>query len=432
MRDSVRALTVPFLLCLCAVGICVSALGAGEAVLLAGATLANFHLAWINRRNQPVVVFFIFTLTYILYILPFYLFGIRFTAYLQYATEEHFAAALQVLALFLVVLYCFQARVRPRGPRAPFAKLVSVLPNDALFLGSLLFMVAITFLGIRGDTIFAAGGYGKGSVQKSGLVEYFLIGLVLAAATMRRPGRLRVAMLGVVVVAYVLRILVYGGRIEVLQVILVLFFVFADRRFSGWMVVAGSTLGLGLTELVGLIRANPLQALSALSYGWTRPAAILSNQGDVFYASTAYIAVLRDGMLDPLFRVKSIVGFLASLVLPSRAVWPEARVAEFVSRLTPIGGGGLFPAYLFLWLGVPGVIFGAWIVHRLICASRKDGLPVWARAFVVLALSTYPRWYAYSPIVLAKLCVWGALAVAVSRGVHRSLVRTARAHLLGS
>ena len=128
----------------------------------------------------------------------------------------------------------------------------------------------------------------------------------------------------------------------------------------------------------------------------------ITNQGEVFYSSVAFIGLKNYGLLNT---NKSFEYFVLSLILPSRYLPKISDLPGYVSSFTPIGGGSGVFAYFYVWFGIYGVVGIAIFLSFLINLAYKSSNE-YLILYSVMVLSTYPRWFAYSPITLFKLCLY--------------------------
>jgi hypothetical protein len=370
----------------------------------------NVLLIRKNKNNQPVLIFYIFIFTYLLYLLPYYMWGTKFNGYKEFAEDRYYAATMRIYSLFIFFIYVFGSIKQKKLFPSSSGELRWIIKNDLVFYLSFALMLLIIFYAIRGQNILDSGGYGQGNVQVSGLIEYFYIILILAVISSKQSSGIKSLMITVCVFIYCLRVVLYGSRIPVIQLAILIFIIFFNKRFTNRTVIAFTIVGLVFNELFSLIRSNPYQIVNIFSGSFGVPKLILSNQGDVFYATTVFIGLKDKGVLDIVFSIKSFFGFLLSLFFPSNSLWPETRISSYISGISPLGGGGLFPGYFYLWFGYPGVILSSFLVHKILKEADNLSLNSPKGVFIILAMSTFPRWFAYSPINLYKLCLWGIFA----------------------
>ena len=373
------------------------------------AIMINLLLVAKYRDNQPLFILYIFVVTYLLYLTPYYLMNIKFTVYTEFSDDRYYSATMRVYSSFLLFLYLFTAYGKKRSIIPELREFRGVIKNEFVYYLAIAAMVILTFFALRGENIFSSGGYGKGEVEASGLSEYFLIFLIIATLSSKKSNKIKTYAIISCAVLYVIRILLFGGRIPAIEVTLLVFILFFNNRFKNSTIMILCGIGILFNEIFSLIRANPYQALAMVMNRTKEVEYIASNQGDVFYSTTVFIALKDNGILDLSFRIKSLLGFLLSFFSPSSLLWPETRISAYISTVSPLGGGGLIPGFFYLWFGYPGVLLCSFLVYKVIESVERLDIVNAKWVFLVLAMATFPRWIAYSPISLYKLCVWGII-----------------------
>jgi len=80
------------------------------------------------------------------------------------------------------------------------------------------------------------------------------------------------------------------------------------------------------------------------------------------------------------------------------------NLVAYISRyVSPVGGGGFFPAYFFAWLGWGGVLFSVWVTVLLFNRLQTSTSGVYKQMTYILLLAMFPRWFYYSPIILFRM-----------------------------
>jgi hypothetical protein len=130
-----------------------------------------------------------------------------------------------------------------------------------------------------------------------------------------------------------------------------------------------------------------------------------SNEGEVFHSSARLIGLINLGYLDILDRIYSFFGFVLSIFVPSSFLPSSASLITFMKDEYNAGGGGLISIYFFCWAWYFGpIIIGLFIVYFLnkVNYSKNKYLVL----YFFMICSTFPRWFAYNPIILFKICFW--------------------------
>jgi hypothetical protein len=132
---------------------------------------------------------------------------------------------------------------------------------------------------------------------------------------------------------------------------------------------------------------------------------IISNEGDVFQSSVRLIGLIKIQALDAFLRVKSFIGFVLSIFVPAAWLPEEASLMTFKKGIYNSGGGGLIAVYFYVFLGWFGPLVISFYVFWIygVAIFYKS---IYLKFYVLLIFSTFPRWFAYNPIILFKLCLW--------------------------
>ncbi|MBW8327115.1 MAG: hypothetical protein K0M50_20290 [Prolixibacteraceae bacterium] len=129
----------------------------------------------------------------------------------------------------------------------------------------------------------------------------------------------------------------------------------------------------------------------------------MTNQGDVAHASARMIGLIDIGILDFENRISSLFYYIISIFTKGYTFSDLGSLALYKKEIYQSGGGGLMPVYFFVWLSYWGVILAGYIVSKIVnifITSNNSYLLLYA----ALVISTYPRWLAYDPITMFKLC----------------------------
>jgi len=321
------------------------------------------------------------------------------------------------------VFTVFDRNIYKKDSQTGVLRFTWIIKSRPIFYCSLFVLALITKYGISGENIFY-GGYGISQFQMSTAMEYYCIFLLVSIFSAK--GKYDRILILLFVIVYSIRVFLYGGRVPVIQVWLLIYLAMFLNRFSNKILICFLLFSTIILEVFSSIRANPLLVLSALNADRfnLNNSVILSNQGDVFYSSTVFINMRHLNVVPVLTRLKSLFGFILSFFLRTDSLWEEANLSGFLASLSSFGGGGLFPAYFYFWFGVPGVIIAAYIVHRIVKGWYNINPKTLKGVYLSLAFATFPRWFAYSPISLYKLSTWGVIVYFIIRLLHKYMSKS--------
>lgn len=378
------------------------------------------------RKALPVFLLFAFFSLYSYVAIKANSLGVRVSAWTYYNTKEYINNVLLLNSLFI---YSFGNLLN--------AKVVATKMNlDAYgFKSHYVFwpLLAVGLLmiqfGIKGDTILDSGKYGGGSVQRSTMHEYFI--LVYFVLLMVAPKtKLTGVALFLVLIIFIAKTILYGGRIEALQ-IFVLYIYYRwifDRKENRVLVYGFALFGYYVSSVFTKIRDNSLPLLRGDYMHYLNPTRsadavkrdyMMNNEGDVLQSSARFLGFIHDGILDAGTRILSFFYMLLSVFIPSSLMPDYANLGQYRKDLAGSGGGGLVAVYFYTWLGYAGpFLIGAFLAYFINkgYSSRQLGFKIYAAILLVM----FPRWYAYTPLLIFKFCFLTVVVYLMVRIVHRT------------
>ncbi|MFK8288812.1 hypothetical protein [Capnocytophaga canimorsus] len=380
-------------------------------ILLSFAILTSFSIIVKVRKNLPVLLMFVFFMTYVINLIPFFIYDYYIFAY---PPTEGFYTTLRVHTLFLfsidIFLKSYQNRfyINTKIPQDKSQKMFIFLV--ILFLFFLLFSV-------RGDTILDTGGYGQegNTSGLGGFGEYFII-LIPLLYIFGGDSYTNRKIIFILLLSMGLKLLLYGGRIGVLMMALAVFILYFDtekRNISPIKLLLFSLPVLYTFVLLGSIRANILFLLNSSWYEiflipfredfMKTQLEFFGNQNDIFYSSAILNKTVDLGIIDVSSRLEMFMYNVFSLVVPYSFLPSEASVIPHIqATVAKTGGGALISSYFYFFLSYPGVIFIGWFIAKMInMLQRSTNILFILYMFVVLC--TYPRWFGYNMISLFKI-----------------------------
>jgi len=362
----------------------------------------------VYRYSQPIFIMMSFFFLYVIFLIPYFYYGVNISYYTEYNNYDMFTKTLIYHTIFIVALYIFSKKNKFDTSERIVDKL-NFKNSIFAYAISIFMMVFIIVFGKTGDNILDTGGYGRsggGGFLNLAIYEYFYIFVITAFIySNKNPYLLR--LIGIVSSVYAFKALLYGSRIEVIQIALLLFILFFEKKISTLRLVFYGVLGYLFFDIFGLLRQDINSFfVNIKNYELFQVTSdrgfVSSNQGDVFYSSAVLVSAIEYGVYDILFRIKSFLGFISQIFLPSRFTSLDAQLSVIIKNLTNTGGGGLISIYFFSWGGLFGIVFIAkyisFILHKLYISKNQYLL-----IYGIMVLTTYPRWFAYGPIALFKL-----------------------------
>jgi hypothetical protein len=113
------------------------------------------------------------------------------------------------------------------------------------------------------------------------------------------------------------------------------------------------------------------------------------------------LGLTTSGELGVINRFSSLFYNFFGLFLPQNVFPTVINLSRYMDDKYPVGGGGTFFIYFFVWLGYVGVILSGILLKYALTVrkSTRTGLSIY---FLPIVLITLPRWSMYSPLNLFK------------------------------
>lgn len=398
--------------------------GMGGVIFIFGLVISSFVvLKMLLYKQKSLLIFALFLFSYV-YNLRYYFLYNKDISYHQSFNSEYFynnTALIHILFL-ITLLFCIN---HPYFVKKKEIGRISFIVKDNCYIFMIVFAlsVLIFLLGRSGETLMV-GAYGKTDVEQSSFNEYFIV-TFLVAYLFSGLKNWRLILLYILALVYVIKNILYGGRIEALQIALLLFCLILEHRITIKKLIILFVLGLYIVNLLARIRENPLIIVNENWLDIVNPFNFESgdinsnNQGDVFQSSVRLYGLVDTGIIGNLDRAHSFLLFFCSIFLPFSWLPPLANLSTYFQNGFSSGGGGLISSYFYVWLSIPGVILIAVFVSYILSKYqlfKYNSLNV----YTILFVSTFPRWMAYNPIIIFKLCVYGLVFYILCNSVHVS------------
>lgn len=290
--------------------------------------------------------------------------------------------------------------------------------NFIIFYINIFICLFIAIYSKSGDSLMLSGGYGQSEISNLGgfaIGEYFLI-FFLIAYKFSGFSRIKSLILFSVAGLYIIKSLAFGLRNEFIQLSILLFIIYKNESINKFVYYLALFFGLYFNSIFASFRSNPVMFLeNSISENFS-PFNLLKNddenyithQGDVIHSSCRLINFRDNNITDNYIELSSAGYFLTSIIIPQKYLPEHANMAAFKQDQYPVGGGGNIFAYFYFWLWYPGVILIGFIVGLLVRNYVKYINSV-IGVYFILVFATFPRWFAYSPINIFKMCMYGLL-----------------------
>jgi hypothetical protein len=294
---------------------------------------------------------------------------------------------------------------------------LEIKDNAFIFYMNLIFQIAIIMFGSSGKSIFEAS-YGSNEAQITTINNYYSV-FYLAAYFSSGRIRSRLLLLNTIAILYCANSLMLGGRGATISMALVYYLLVMDRRISMLQLIGVLVVGFLFMTFWGFVRSGQAAAFFSVADGGLANVLGLTSSitdsyaikgghyTDIYYASVRIVGMTDIGAIDFGDRVYAFSLFVASIFVPYSILPPIANLASYMVGEYMTLGGGLAFAYFYTFLSYFGVILLGFLVNipwnKLRTSSNKYVL-----VYCILVFAFMNGWFAYNPITLFKLCLWGA------------------------
>lgn len=367
----------------------------------------------IKTSDYHLTILLAFMTSYVLVAFNYFWFGKHIVKYNPCESLETVFKVLQILSMFHFILLYFLNYSRGKEVRRQILKESN--PNVFTFLAVV--SLLITLLGSSGQNIFESGGYAEtiNTRESTSFFVYNLIPLSLTFIYADTPQRRKISYL--LVAFFCAKDLLFGGRVDTIQLLLILFFIKFQYIWSKKRIILLASAGALFMSVWGILRGhidfNMIDIYMRLGEMYFDTDSEIDyqigNSADVYYAAVRIIYLINENVLTIELRIISFICFFLSVFVPFSYLPDVANLASFMQKDYWSGGGGLAPVFFFAFAGYFGVIVFSFLISHLMNLFHKLGSSKYVHYYTILMLATTPRWYAYYPIQIIKFCVLGAL-----------------------
>jgi hypothetical protein len=383
-------------------------------------TLLNVLFLFKFKNKIPVLVLFIFIFFYTFTFNYFFVKGISISYWQDFQTVSALKVVLFSHSLFIYFLGNF---VKSGLGSHDLDFRTFIKPNNSLFLFFLVACIYFLIFGIQGKSLLNGGLYSdQDSAFKSTLHEYFIL-VYFFLILFSRNSKLHKYILRILMLMYVGKTVIYGGRVEVIEIILLWFYLFYSFRnkvkFSTVLII--TIIGLYGISIINNIRTNPIgfisgddlysffDPISSLSLN-TNKEVISSNEGDVIQSSARIVGLIETNELTFFHRIMGGGVYILSPVLPALITPDFANLSTYKQEIYRSGGGSLISIYFYSWFSYFGPIFIALFISFII-NQLYFNKSIYYFIYCTSILIMFPRWFAYNPIMLVKFCFYSLFVI---------------------
>lgn len=374
--------------------------------LLSIGFFANSYLIWTSRKFKAAFIMFIFWFTYILVTANYYYNDVDISG--GYNTFDKLLLYNETLRIHIVFLLSC-AITYPRIKRHVYIReRLRINSNSVMAVLTLIFGIIIAIYGTRGGTILQSGygNMGTSNLGSTSVTEYFLVLIPLLYFLTKGKTILRFSF-WCLLCYFIIKNLLMGDRNKFVEIALLFIILLDSKKISIIKLFTAGAIPVYLLAIFGVIRTNPLLLFSEslnqiLLAPFKNIYSILGNQADVFYASVRINGMIGIKEITAADRLYSFFYNILALFVPFSFLPDIANLAAYKQNVYGAAGGGLISTFWYTFLGMPGVIFIGAIISQLIrwlLTSRNTFFIL----FMVMAFTTYPRWFAYNQISLWKI-----------------------------
>ena len=366
-------------------------------------SLNLFMIAYVYKKEDIGMLFFyLFAILYSAAPIGYIFFDINI-AYNDYCqTPQLVSQVLRVLLIFHIIIAYNIKPLKSSDVRIPIYK------NEKLYFICLILFLLCFIQGVSGDNIFEGGGYGRGSVGgKNTLFEYGLIPLALMLIYSNNHKRTTTCY--ILALLYSIKCLLYGGRIEVIEMAVCVLLIKLQNKWNIKKVLYLILAGALFMATWGVFRT--------LDQGFTL---VMSdkNANEVFFSSMRIHYFIEQGILTTGDRAEALLWYFIGTFVPRSLQPPLGNLQHYLQAEYPCGGGGLIVSYFYAFGGYFLVILLSFSIVKVF--NSRNSKSVILRLYSLFVVMMIPRWYAYYPVHLIKFCVVGTLLFCIFIKSHGS------------
>lgn len=212
----------------------------------------------------------------------------------------------------------------------------------------------------------------------------------------------------------------YGGRATSVQILIVLLLTLFIKYLSWIKIMFGTFIGVAVLSIIGGYREKIgiIEVINNLAKK------LFFNDTSVmaFVSSITHIAVKE--VVDLNTRLQSGFIFLKTLILGSNIENSNlADVTLFSATFFPNSGGGIFTSHIYFWCGKIGLIIVLYILFSFLDKIFKNKSNEYFYLVKIFIVSSFPRWYLYSPLSLIRGPIFLNLIIYTSIIIYKSFLK---------
>lgn len=260
----------------------------------------------------------------------------------------------------------------------------------------------IPLISLSGENLLESQLYGTNK-DKSPIYEYSIIIFLLIYFKYKVD-----KLFWLSTIIYILRTLIYGGRIEALELVMGLYFI----RSLGLSHIPRKHLfyltGCAfIFYFFGFLRENIFNIINEdFSFFNDDRLYVVGSSADIIYSSMRILFIFENFNYDIFDRLYSFILFIVSPLFQDKAIDSLQQLPLLHKNTYESGGGGLFYIFFYSTLGTFGILISSIFT---ILPSIKRNISENYFFIAVLTFSSMPRWLLYNPTVLLRYAFFGYL-----------------------
>lgn len=378
--------------------------------------VANIYMILRSRRN-----FLLFIVAFIIFFCNYSIIYANYTdaivdIFTKPLSAESFSYSLNILTLFNLLLFlCVHWDYVPIGYKDKI--FVDSTRSDRLILFFIYaLLIPIFFLGFTVPEVEGQRGTPSTAYEYSAIL--FMLFFYYSGGQ-KWHTRMGLLLVGI----FSLQSLVFGGRIEAIQFVLVAYIMLFMHRISMPKVMAAMGIMFVLMSVIGVVRGELLSGnadIGSIMTSLARSGFALDTAYSAYYTSESFIYVMDK------FSVQEILflfwEFVKSIFIGTD---PDMLLTSVSDVYVKHYGGGLVPFYFYFYLGVIGIFISAALVafYLNIVIDLNKQSSGYIKCLSVWVLSTTFRWYLYTPLPLLRGVLFLTIAYFAFQYLHFMLNR---------
>lgn len=366
-------------------------------------------------KKPMLAVVALFVASYFIFMIPYFYYGIDFATREDYQVREVSNLNLVLISLFVVVFFTIADSGKEKY--LDFDSKLLRKNNSLVFFSCLSVIVFFSLLMVSdGGTVFTAH-YRDITAVRYAFIDYAILFAVIAYCfSCKNRNRTLILVLSF----YCFVCILYGYRLRLLQMGLLIYVLFFEHKIQKKYVLMATVCGVFFLLFIGVLRSDVGNINVAAMLGY-RDGVVVSNQGGVFLNANMYIGLVKDGLITSEQRLTSFLGNFIAIFYSQSSLPADYYLPKIAEKYFSIPGGGLISGYLYVWGGWLSVIVGAVVIGAMYKkAFYHKFSSQYFYVYMCIILSVFPRWFAYSPIHFFKMGLWAVAIYFLARLLHQN------------